>query len=98
MKLRFHIRDKFGVDIYHSIDYDPETGVGHRYVPDSEEIIEYFKPGGYVEIDGHTNPTQKTLDAIYSSVHAGYNENVMHATIKQIEQDVRVDEGIVERH
>lgn len=92
LKLRFHIRDKFGKDITHSLDYDPATGIGHCYVPNSDATIEYFKPGGYVEIDGHVNPSQEALDAIYTSVQAGFSWKVTEAVIKKIEQDVRLKE------
>lgn len=94
IKLRFHIRDKFGHDITNSIDYDTDTGVGHCYVPNSEATIEYFKPGGYVEIDGHANPSQEALAAIYESVKAGLDSNVMHETVKRVEEDVRLRKGI----
>ena len=93
VKLRFHIRDKFGQDIFHSLDYDPATGVGHCYVPNSDATIEYFKPGGYVEVDGHVNPSEEALEAIYQSVKAGLDSNVMHATIKKVEQDVHFKQG-----
>lgn len=96
LKLRFHIRDKFGIDITNSLDYDPETGVGHCYVPNSDAIIKYFKPQGYVEVDGHVNPTQEALAAIYQSVQSGFDSNVMHATIKKVEQDVRFNKGTEE--
>lgn len=97
VKLRFHIRDKFGNDIFHSLDYDPETGVGHCYVPDSDVIIEYFKPGGYVEVDGHTNPSQEALYAIYATVHSTLDPTVLNATIKKVEQDVREQNQVTER-
>lgn len=96
LKLRFHIRDKFGQDITHSLDYDPATGVGHCYVPGSDATIEYFKPGGYVEIDGHVNPSEESLAAIYSSIQSGFDKNVMDATIKKVEQDVRFNKGTEE--
>lgn len=96
VKLRFHIRDKFGKDITNSLDYDTDTGVGHCYVPNSEAIVEYFKPGGYVEIDGHVNPSSEALEAIYQSVQSGLDSNVMHATIKKVEQDVRFNKGFEE--
>ena len=96
LKLRFHIRDKFGNDITNSLDYDPVTGVGHCYVPNSDAIIEYFKPQGYVEVDGHVNPSQEAMDAIYQSVQSGLDSNVMHATIKKVEQDVRFNKGTEE--
>lgn len=96
IKLRFHIRDKFGKDIERSLDYDPETGVGHCYVPNSDAIIEYFKPQGYVEIDGHVNPSSEALQAIYESVKAGLDSNVMHETVKRIEENVRYRKGLEE--
>jgi hypothetical protein len=96
LRLRFHIRDKFGQDITHSLDYDPSTGVGHCYVPHSDAIIEYFKPGGYVEIDGHVNPSEEALAAVYQSVQSGLDSNIMHATIKKVEQDVRFAKGTEE--
>lgn len=96
VRLRFHIRDKFGKDITHALDYDPDTGVGHCYVPNSEATIEYFKPQGYVEVDGHVNPSQEALQAIYESVKAGLSSEVMHETVKRIEEDVRFRKGTQE--
>ena len=93
VKLRFHIRDKFGIDIERSLDYDPETGVGHKYVPGSDAILEYFRPGGYVEIDGHVNPSLEALEAIYQSIRSKFDKNVMHETIKRVEEDVRFRKG-----
>jgi hypothetical protein len=93
IKLRFHIRDKFGHDIFRSLDYDTDTGVGHCYVPDSDAIIEYFKPGGYVEIDGHVNPSPEALDALYQTVKSTLNPEVMNQVIKKVEQDVRFNKG-----
>lgn len=97
LRLRFHVRDKFGQDIYRTLDYDPETGIGHCYVPetDPQMSIEYFKPGGYVEIDGHVNPNQETLDMLYAEVKArGITDTpIMDETIKKSEQDARFREG-----
>lgn len=101
LRLRFHVRDKFGQDIYRTLDYDPETGVGHCYVPetDPQQTIEYFKPHGYVEIDGHVNPNQETLDMLYAEVkQRGITDsNIMDETIKKSEQDVRFNKGIEEQ-
>jgi len=93
LRLRFHIRDKFGQDILRTLDYDPETGVGHCYVPDSENTIEYFRPGGYVEIDGHVNPSPEVLEAIFANSRAVLQKEVMDATVKKIEQEVHFREG-----
>ena len=93
LRLRFHIRDKFGQDILRTLDYDPETGVGHCYVPDTENTIEYFRPGGYVEIDGHVNPSPEALEAIFANSKAVLTKEVMDATVKQIEQEVHYREG-----
>jgi len=97
IKLRFHIRDKFGKDIIHSLDYNTDTGVGHCYVPNSDAIIEYFKPGGYVEVDGHVNPSEQALQAIYSNTSATLHPEVMNAVVKKVEQDVGVNEQTSER-
>ena len=93
LRLRFHIRDKFGNDILRSLDYDPDTGVGHCYVPDSDNTIEYFRPGGYVEIDGHVNPSREAMDAVYANSKAVLQKEVMDATVKKIEQEVHYREG-----
>jgi len=99
LRLRFHIRDKFGQDILRTLDYDPETGIGHCYVPDSDNTIEYFRPGGYVEIDGHVNPNQETLDMLYAeTTQRGITDTpIMDETIKKSEQDVRFSKGIEEQ-
>src|SRR5262245_5953452 len=99
LRLRFHIRDKFGADILRTLDYDPETGIGHCYVPDSENTIEYFKPNGYVEIDGHVNPNQETLDMLYAEVkQRGMTDTpIMDETIKKSEQDARFNQGLEEQ-
>lgn len=96
LRLRFHIRDKFGEDILRTLDYDPETGVGHCYVPDSENTIEYFRPGGYVEIDGHVNPSAEALEAIYANSKAVLEKPIMDATVKKIEQEVTFRNGQAE--
>jgi hypothetical protein len=96
LRLRFHIRDKFGNDILRSLDYDPETGVGHQYVPESEARIEYFRPGGFVDIDGHVNPSAEALQAIYANSKAVLQKEVMDATVKMIEQEVTFRKGQAE--
>lgn len=103
LRLRFHVRDKFGQDIYRTLDYDPETGIGHCYVPetDPQMTIEYFKPGGYVEIDGHVNPSKETLETLYASMqekqNLGTDSNIIDQTIKKSEQDVRFNQGQTEQ-
>ena len=93
LRLRYHIRDKFGVDILRSLDYDPETGVGHCYVPTSDQTIEYFRPGGFVEIDGHVNPSREALEAIFANSNAVLQKEIMDKVVKQIEQEVHFREG-----
>jgi hypothetical protein len=92
IKLRFHLRDKFGIDIYNSLRYDPITGQGFKrdIRPGHEgEEVEYFKPGGFVEIDGIVNPTQEQMDVIYQSVNAGLSSEVMHKTSDKLIHDSR---------
>jgi hypothetical protein len=67
VQLRFHIRDKFGVDIFHSVDYDPETGYGHIKVPGTENLKEYYKPGGYVAIE-LTSEELHEIDSVASKI------------------------------
>ena len=87
IKLRFHIRNKRGEDIHGSLRYDPDTGQGFRRSPTGGEE-EYFAGGGYVEIDGHTNPLREELDAIYASVKAGYSTDVKDAVVNRVIEDI----------
>jgi hypothetical protein len=98
IRLRYHFRDKFGNDILRSLDYDPATGIGHTYVREradgtKEGTIEYFRPGGYVEVDGHINPSPETLQALFANSKAVLTKEVMDATVKKIEQEVHYREG-----
>src|SRR5262245_32405993 len=99
LRLRFHIRDKFGQDILRTPYYDRDTAIGHCYGTDSDNTIEYFRPGGYVEIDGHVNPNQETLDMLYAeTTQRGITDTpIMDETIKKSEQDVRFSKGIEEQ-
>lgn len=96
LRLRYHFRDKFGNDILNARDYDPKTGVAHilpyKDAPEDTPLIEVFKPGGYVEIDGHINPSPETLDAIFANSKAVLDKAIMDATVKRIEQEVRFRE------
>lgn len=96
LRLRYHFRDKFGRDIERARDYDPITGVGHRAVPESDALIEFFLPEGYVEIDGHTNPSQETLDALFANAQAVLNKDIMDKTVNKIEQGVTLRKGQAE--
>jgi len=97
LRLRFHFRDKFGVDIENARDYDPVTGIGHclpyKDAPEDSKLIEVFKPGGYVEMDGHVNPSAETLDALFNNSKAVLQKEVMDATVNKIEQEVHYREG-----
>lgn len=88
LKLRFHIRNKRGEDIIGSLRYDPETGQGFKRASDGSEQ-EYFNAGGYVDIDGHTNPLPEELAAIYQSVQSHLSPEVRDATIKKVIEDAR---------
>lgn len=88
LKLRFHIRNKRGEDILGSLRYDPETGQGFRRDSYGKEQ-EYYAAGGYVDIDGHTNPLQEELEAIYTSARAHLSREVMDATINKVIEDAR---------
>lgn len=93
LRLRFHFYNRFGQDIKRAREYDPETGHGIRAVPDSDNTLPFFEPGGYVSIDGHSNPSQEALEAIYANSKAVLTKEVMDATVKQIEQEVHFREG-----
>lgn len=96
LRLRFHFRDKFGEDIKGARDYDPVTGVGHALpYPDAPEdvLLEFFKPEGYVEIDGHVNPSEEALQAIFANSKAVLQKDIMDKVVKQIEQEVHYREG-----
>ena len=93
MRLRFHFRNRFGQDILWAREYDPVTGIGIKAVPDSDNTIEFFEPNGYVEIDGHTNPSEEALQAIFNNSKAALQKEVMDKVVKQIEQEVHYREG-----
>jgi hypothetical protein len=90
LKLRFHIRNKRGEDILGALRYDPESGQGFKRDIYGHEI-EFFQGGGYVEIDGHTNPIKEELDAIYTSVRAHLSRDIQSAVIKKVIEDARAN-------
>jgi hypothetical protein len=90
LKLRFHIRNKRGEDIQGALRYDPDTGHGFRRDIYGKEQ-EFFVGGGYVEIDGHTNPIKEELDAIYASVRAHLRPEVMDAVVRKVIEDARAE-------
>jgi hypothetical protein len=96
LRLRYHFRDKFGRDIERARDYDPVTGVGHRAVPESDVLLEFFAAEGYVEIDGHTNPSQETLDALFSNGQTALNKDLQDKLVNRIEQQVTLRKGQAE--
>jgi hypothetical protein len=96
MRLRYHFRNKFGKDIEFARDYDPDTGIGHIQYPGTDALVEVFAPGGYVEIDGHTNPSAEALQAIFANSKAVLEKAVMDATVKKIEQEVTYRKGQAE--
>lgn len=102
-RLRFHFRDKFGKDIIGARTYDPETGEGRALAPGTSEedptLIPFFKPHGYVEIDGHVNPSQEVLDHLFATAGQGpvVDKQELDDNVKASEQDVRFDEKITER-
>jgi hypothetical protein len=97
LRLRYHFRDKFGADIVGARDYDPETGICHIHPEGTDEgvLIAVFKPHGYVEIDGHVNPTQEVLDGLFdNSKMVISNPEVLDRIAKKVSEDVRLEEGI----
>lgn len=96
LRLRYHFRDKFGRDIERARDYDPVTGVGHRAVPESDALLEFFCPEGYVEIDGHTNPSQEVLDALFAEGRTVLNKELQDKMVNRIEQQVTLRKGQAE--
>jgi hypothetical protein len=96
LRLRYHFRNRFGQDIERARDYDPETGIGHRAVPESDNLLEFFEPNGYVEIDGHTNPSQETLDALFENGKAMLNKDLQDKVVNRIEQQVTLRTGQAE--
>lgn len=96
LRLRYHFRDKFGRDIERAREYDPVTGIGHRAVPGSDALLEFFLPEGYVEIDGHTNPSQETLDALFAEGKAALNKDLQDKIVNRIEQQVTLRKGQAE--
>ena len=103
MRLRFHFRDKFGHDIYGAREYDPSTGEGKRLKigltdEDENNLVEFFAPQGYVEIDGHTNPTEEALATIFEAGKASLNPEVMNETVKRTEEHVRFEKGTRENN
>lgn len=96
LRLRFHFRDKFGQDIAFARDYDPETGVGHFQPPGSDALVEFFKPNGYVELDGHHNPSQETLDVLFKHGKAMLNKELQDRVVNDIEREVTLRKGQAE--
>lgn len=96
LRLRYHFRNKFGQDIERARDYDPVTGVGHKAVPESDNLLEFFAPDGYVEIDGHTNPSQETLDALFANGQTALNKDLQDKMVNRIEQQVTLRKGQAE--
>lgn len=96
LRLRYHFRNRFGQDIERARDYDPTTGVGHRAVPESDNLLEFFEPNGYVEIDGHTNPSQETLDALFTEGRTALNKDLQDKMVNRIEQQVTLRKGQAE--
>lgn len=96
LRLRFHFRDKFGEDIKGAREYDPATGEG-RGVPypgaPEDNLVPFFKPEGYVEIDGHVNPSEETLTAVFANSKAVLQKDIMDKVVKHIEQEVHYREG-----
>lgn len=88
LKLRFHIRNKRGEDILGALRYDPSTGQGFRRDMYGKET-EFFVGGGYVEIDGHSNPIREELEAIYASVRSHLSTEVRDAAVKKVVEDAR---------
>ena len=94
LRLRYHFRNRFGEDILNARDYDPETGVGHKQPPGSQELVEFFQPDGYVEIDGHTNPSQEVLDALFqNSKMVISNPDALSKIARKVSEDVRYEKG-----
>ena len=101
LRLRYHFRDRFGKDIIGAREYDPVTGEGKRELGDTGVLIDFFSPQGYVELDGHTNPTREALDAAFASVQtftSGEAQPIesknLDTVIKKTEQDTRLEEGL----
>jgi hypothetical protein len=101
LRLRFHFRDRFGKDIAGAREYDPITGEGKRELGDTGVLVPFFSPHGYVELDGHTNPTREALDAAFASVQtfaSGEPQPIessnLDTVIKKTEQDTRLEEGL----
>jgi hypothetical protein len=90
LKLRFHIRNKRGEDILGALRYDPSTGQGFRRDMYGKET-EFFVGGGYVEIDGHSNPIREELEAIYASARSHLSTEVRDATVKKVIDDARAE-------
>lgn len=96
LRLRYHFRDKFGNDILRAREYDPETGIC-QIQPEGtrdEVRVEVFKPGGYVELDGHVNPTREQLDALFQNSRMIIsNPAALDKIAKKVSEDVRHEQG-----
>lgn len=93
VRLRYHFRDRFGKDIVGAREYDPLTGEGIREIGDSGIMVPFFSPGGYVEVDGHTNPSQEALTALFTATQATLDNKVMDTVVKKVETDVTLRKG-----
>lgn len=101
LRLRYHFRDKFGQDILGARDYDPETGVCHIHPQGTDEnvLIEAFKPNGFVEIDGHVNPSAEVLQALFdNSKMIISNPAALDKIAKKVSEDVRFEQGLKENN
>lgn len=92
LRLRFHFRNRFGNDIEGAREFDPETGEGVREVGHTGVMIPFYHAQGYVEIDGHVNPSAETLQALFANSQAVLQKELMDATVKKIEEHVRFNE------
>jgi hypothetical protein len=95
LRLRYHFRNRFGKDILGARDYDPVSGVGHKLNPNGTgDLVEFFEPNGFVEVDGHTNPSQEVLDALFKNTQIVIsNREALDQIARRVSADVRLEEG-----
>jgi hypothetical protein len=101
LRLRFHFRNRFGKDIEGAREFDPVTGEGIREIGETGVMVPFFEPQGYVDLDGHMNPTREVLDMVFASVQTlksgepqPIESSALDATIKKAEQDERLRKGL----
>lgn len=97
LRLRYHFRNRFGRDIIGARDYDPITGKGHKLNPNNpEKLDEFFEPNGFVDLDGHVNPSEELLNEMFIKHPMLQDKESNDLFIRKTEERLRLEKGIRE--